>query len=938
MRRSLAPFGLCLGVLTGSCSGGGGDGTTEPTPTPSISVSVSPGSTTIVAGTSGEASVTVGRAGEYSGSITLSLEGAPAGVTGSFSASVVPDGSTSSTLTFGVAPTATPGQYTLTVRATGTGVSARTATISLTIAAPPSFSIASAASALNVTQGQTAGATINITRGGGFAGGVTLALQNAPAGLTGDFTPNPATGASSSLTVSASASAAPGTHNVTVRGTATGLPDATVVIAVTVIADDGSFSLSLSPAALNITQGTNSNTTVTITRTAPFAGSVTLALDGAPNGVTGAFAPNPAPAGSSTLTVTVGAAVAPGIYNLSVRGSAAGAMVIGRDSVLQAVAERSVALSLTVAVAGTYTLAATNASAAQGASGQSTVTVTRNGGFAGNVTLSLEGAPTGVTGAFAPNPATGASSTLTLNVGGAVAIGNYDLTVRGVTPGLADRTTTFQLSATGPAGFTLSSSPSAISVVAGGNNGSTITVNRTGGFAAAVTLTHTTNAPGGVMVVFAPSSTTGGNSTMTVTATAGVAAGVYSITVRGNSTGQSEQTTIVQLTITPAGSGNVTWSFCAQTGNATWLAYQDGPLGTWTRVTPTGNSFNFNITQVKGAVAWVILNGAKAQVSVTYGSLAELQAAAPTCVGAGGTKTLNGTVSGMAPGQRATIYVGGGSASTTLTNFSVPGVREGNVDAFISTGTFFPPTVSKFAIRRSFNLADGATMPDFDMAGAAEAFTPLARTVTVNNSFSSVNAAVTYLTANGTAAPLYNYLGAVGGNTATWYGVPTDRQADGDLHMLVALEAQGAFTWRTVTRLFKTATDQNVTLGDFAPNFTTLSFTNAAYVLPRAAFQIPADYNRMWMLNWSNRGGTQNSWNITVWEGYGMGSVIDYTIPDFSAVAGFNNVWGIQAGTGFATDALLQVNGWTVGAGPGLQPWSEGSVIITAARTQPITP
>jgi hypothetical protein len=48
---------------------------------------------------------------------------------------------------------------------------------------------------------------------------------------------------------------------------------------------------------------------------------VTLSLGGAPAGVTGSFNPAAPTGTSSTLTVTVGAAVAAGVYNLTVDGT-----------------------------------------------------------------------------------------------------------------------------------------------------------------------------------------------------------------------------------------------------------------------------------------------------------------------------------------------------------------------------------------------------------------------------------------------------------------------------------------------------------------------------------------------------------------------------------------------------------------------------------------
>src|SRR5213082_2217388 len=81
------------------------------------------------------------------------------------------------------------------------------------------------------------------------------------------------------------------------------------------------LGLSRSPSALTIVQGLTGNTTVTLTRT-NFTGAVTLSLGSAPAGVTGSFSPAAPTGTSSTLTVSVGAAVAPGVYNLTVDGSA----------------------------------------------------------------------------------------------------------------------------------------------------------------------------------------------------------------------------------------------------------------------------------------------------------------------------------------------------------------------------------------------------------------------------------------------------------------------------------------------------------------------------------------------------------------------------------------------------------------------------------------
>lgn len=71
----------------------------------------------------------------------------------------------------------------------------------------------------------------------------------------------------------------------------------------------------------------------------------------------------------------------------------------------------------------------------QAANGTATVTISRTD-FTDAVTLSLSGAPTGVTGSFSPAAPTGTASTLTINVAGTVTPGTYNMTVNGSgTPG-----------------------------------------------------------------------------------------------------------------------------------------------------------------------------------------------------------------------------------------------------------------------------------------------------------------------------------------------------------------------------------------------------------------------------------------------------------------------------------------------------------------------
>lgn len=919
--------------------------TTEPPPV-TLAVQVSPGSLAIQAGGTGQATVTVSASGPNTGAITVSLASTPSGVSASFSPLSGPG---NTTLSLSVESTVAPGSYPLTIQARGER-SSNTATTSLTLVVgpPPSFSLTLASSAINVTQGQSGTATVNVARAGGFAGSVALALEGAPAGVTGAFNPNPASSTSSALSVTVGSAVPAGTYSLTIRGTASGLATQTATLSLTVLpAQAPGFTLGLGSGLLTVTQGQGGTNAISITRTGGFTGNVNLALEGTPSGVTGTFNPNPASGTSSILTVNVGAAVAPGSYTLTVRGSTpSGAPGIG-GSAPQLAADQTASFSLTVTVAGGYTLAATNTNVEQGGTGTSTITLTRTGGNTSNVTLALEGAPTGVTGSFAPAVTNGASSTLTLTVAPTAAVGTSTLTVRGTADGLAAQTTTFTLTVTAPGNFSLAASPSSFTVQAGSAAvTSTIAVTRTNGFAGSVAFTHTTTAPAGVTIAFVPTSTTGASVAMNITVGSGVAAGTYTITVKGNATGLAEQTATVSLTVTapPGGGGNITWTYCPGVGVVpTWLAVQDGS-GAWTRVTPTVSgalrTYTFSVA-TRGGVAWVEVDetDGSADLSIMYGTTTELTNAGFACDGTGAVKTVNGTVAGVGLLASAFINLGGGGTAVNNpgTSWSIPNVSEGSVDLLATRSVIDPlnfaagQVTDALVIRRNLNPAAGSTLPVINFDGA-EKLTPERPTLTVTNPSGSMIALSSFETANGEFGNLgFSQLGAA---PYTYTAVPASGRMAGDLHWLTLFSESGipgasSGEYRSVTRIFSGAGAQSMTFGSSPPAVTYSNGITAPYLRPRAQFTNTAEYADLVFLGWADGGGRQNSVNVTIWEGYLTSLAVDYTLPDFSGVAGWSNLWGLE-NTDMQTQ--MSVTGWTSGGGPGQQPTVAGSVFYTAGR------
>ena len=157
-----------------------------------------------------------------------------------------------------------------------------------------------------------------------FTGDVAIAVQGAPIGVTGAVTSAPTGGSDAAVvTISATSAATPGTHTLTVVASGSGISNATATFSLTIAAETSSYTESLSSSAQSIAQGTGGTTTVTYGRS-NFAGNIAPSVDNLPTGVTASFSANPVTGTSSLLTLTVGATVAAGVYNLDVRGSATG--------------------------------------------------------------------------------------------------------------------------------------------------------------------------------------------------------------------------------------------------------------------------------------------------------------------------------------------------------------------------------------------------------------------------------------------------------------------------------------------------------------------------------------------------------------------------------------------------------------------------------------
>src|SRR5260370_630936 len=198
---------------------------------PGFSLSASPSSLTFLQGaaSSTTTTITIHPLNGFNGNVTLTASGLPSGVSASFGTNPA---TTSSLLTLSAAGTATVGTYTVTVTGTS-GTLTNSATVALTVNAPPNYSLSASPSSVTMAQGTTGASNITVSPQNGFNSSVSLSASGLPSGVTASFnptsTPSSGTASSSTLTLTASSTATTGTVTVTVTGTSGSLTKTTTI-------------------------------------------------------------------------------------------------------------------------------------------------------------------------------------------------------------------------------------------------------------------------------------------------------------------------------------------------------------------------------------------------------------------------------------------------------------------------------------------------------------------------------------------------------------------------------------------------------------------------------------------------------------------------------------------------------------------------------------
>jgi hypothetical protein len=563
-------------------------------------------------------------------------------------------------------------------------------------------------------------------------------------------------------------------------------------------------------------------------------------------------------------------------------------------------------------------------SVAQNAAGTSAITVARTN-FTGDVVLTAEGLPTGVTATFTPATlGSGAtSSSLSLAVSGTAAVaGPATITIRARGTGVTDATATVALTITASVGgaVTITATPATASITAGQQASTVVRIARAGGFTGGVNFTAT-GAPTGMTTTFSSANPfTGDSLNLSISTLTSVTPGPYTLTVRANASGLTEATTTYTVTVAAPPSNSVTWRYCDTGRIPLWFAYLDGLTGTWQQVTPTTPGvFTFAYGQPQVGVATVYNEGSKVVTRVAYYGLAEVAgAAAAECTQnpVVGTKTLTGSVSGFASAQEvATVSMGAALSSATnqsTPNFTIPKVPDGAVDLIAVRANLVSSNVVRALIKRGQNVAANGSLGTLDLA-AGTSFVPANGSITV----SAPNDGALFgqnriTTATGSSAS-FTTPQLSSGVTAAYQGVPDDGTLlSTDIQLVQVSQAVGTTLNRIITRYTRGPTAVTLTMPADPGAPTITNVTPSVYARASVSGSLPAAFNGLLSVSFDQTGRSRR-WDITSTPNGRTGTTTYlFTLPDFSAVAGWQSTWTLGSGATDVTSNFFGQSGTDV--------------------------
>lgn len=462
------------------------------------------------------------------------------------------------------------------------------------------------------------------------------------------------------------------------------------------------------------------------------------------------------------------------------------------------------------------------------------VTVTRNGGYRGLVTLTASDLPPDVSATITPATLTGTAATARIQLTApAIAPGTRALVkVSAFAQGANTASTTFQLDVTTLPAYSLNVTPGGLGLVPGASGSFTVQIQRVN-FTGAVTV-GLLNPPTGIAGAVNPAAATGDVAALAISVAPSVAPGTYPLAIQGTTTEITSRTATLDVTVLlpPSVGSNVQYLYCSAQSVPTFFAYQDG-TGPWLPVSPTAANgvtrFSFNLAQGRGGVVSVFkfqgfpvlgrgrrssslslrgplfhsppamrsrtdsgaLFGEQYGTEVLYGTTAELaQDGFENCALTLPSRKVMGAVTGIQSGQYGIMSLGGainifdGAVATNPVKFE--DVRTGLVDFVGSRVTNPGQAADRIVLFRHLNIpATGALPSPIDFNGPASLAPATAAATLTGGGSDDLEMYVELITSNG-ALRLWSDMSPTPVSTRPWIGLVPSATVASDYYSLTA--------------------------------------------------------------------------------------------------------------------------------------------------------
>jgi len=707
---------------------------------PTFALATSPSSLNLVAGSQGSVVVTVASVSGFSAPVQLVFSDVPVGVTVNLNSNpVTPSagGTVTTTASFTVDSSVSGNTYYLTLVGTSGSINQAYAfnlQVTPTIA-PQDFAISISPPVVNVLPGGSGSATLTIFSLNGFSSAIALS-SSGPSGVSLSFSQNqlipppgtsrPYTEAgSSTLSISVSSWVAAGLYPIALTGTSglLGASQSAIVhstqLTLQVLAPKD-FTVAVAPSIISIQPGTSTTSTVTVTSFGGFAYPVALTASGTPTGVSLSFSPNPMTqtsggAATSTLTISVSSSTSSGTYPMQIIGNSP---AIGLS--------HSTVFAVTVSQAAnpdfSITLSSPLIGINQGASSLVNVYVSSINHFTSTVTLSASWvgvSPQGVSFTI-PSSATppddgSTPAGVTLSASTTAQGGSYTLSVIGASGSLSHTANILVQVIISGGDFSISISPSTITMIQGSQTTSSVTLQASGTFSSAVTLT--TAAVNGLFVSFNPSTIVmplagSAASQLTVSVAGSTPTGIYPIPILAAS-GPLSHSTLLTITVIVAAMPNMEdFAIAASpatvminqgsSGMSTISVYSQNAFSStvslsasWLSVAPNGASVNLGgpVTPLSNAVASTTLTIGTSTITPTGSYLLQVN----------GFSGLPGSL--LVHTANVTVQVTSPTATTitsTITSSSTAPSQSQQPMCLIATATYGSQAAPEVQLLRNF--------------------------------------------------------------------------------------------------------------------------------------------------------------------------------------------------------------------------------------------